>query len=88
MQFASLTNEDNIMVLVGLYDIVWDFHQALLKQLPTSLPRPDQMHPPTKKTKLSMVMLVTLVLFKFFVGHRSWKDYYRYTRLTQNPCLV
>jgi transposase len=25
-------------------------------------------------------MLVSLILFKFFVGHKSWKDYYRYLR--------
>jgi len=80
MQFASLTNEDNTMVLVGLYDVVWDFHQALLRQLPPSLPRPDQSHPPTKTTKLSLVMLVSLILFKFFTGHQSWKDYYRYLK--------
>lgn len=80
MQFASLTDEDNTMVLVGLYDVVWDFHQALLRKLPPSLPRPDQVHPPTRKTKLPMVMLVSLILFKFFTGHRSWKDYYRYLK--------
>lgn len=80
MQFTSLTNENNIMVLVGLYDVVWDFHHALLRKLPLSLPRPDQTHPPTKKTKLPLVMLVSLILFKFFTGHRSWKDYYRYLK--------
>jgi transposase len=80
MQFASLTNEDSTMILVGLYDIVYDFHQQLLRKLPPSLPKPDQSHPPTKKTKLSLVMLVTLILFKFFVGHRSWKEYHRYLK--------
>lgn len=80
MQFALLTNEDSTMILVGLYDIVYDFHQALLQKLPPSLPRPNQGRPPTKKTKLSLVMLVTLMLFKFFVGHRSWKEYYRYLK--------
>lgn len=78
MQFASLTNEDSTTILLGLYDVVWDFHHALLRKLPPSLPVPDQTHPPTKKTRLSLVMLVSLILFKFFVGHRSWKDYYRY----------
>lgn len=80
MQFVSLTNEDSTTILLGLYDIVWDFHQGLLRKLPPSLPAPDQSHPPTKKTKLPMVMLVTLILFKFFVGHKSWKDYYRYLK--------
>jgi transposase len=27
-----------------------------------------------------MVMLISLILFKFFTGHRSWKDYYRYLK--------
>jgi len=80
MQFASLTNEDSTTILLGLYDVTYDFHQALLRKLPPSLPTPDQTHPPTKKTKLPLVMLVTLILFKFFVGHKSWKDYYRYLK--------
>jgi transposase len=80
MQFASLTNEDSTIILLGLYDIVWDFHHALLRKLPPSLPTPDHSHPPTKKTKLPLVMLVPLILFKFFTGHRSWKDYYRYLK--------
>ncbi len=80
MQFASLTHEDNTMVLTGIYDIVYDFHQKLIAKLPPSLPRPDQTHPPTKKTKVPLVMLVSLILFKFFTGHRSWKDYYRYLK--------
>ena len=60
MQFASLTNEDSTTILLGLYDIVWDFHHALLRKLPPSLPTPDQGHPPTRKTKLPLVMLVAL----------------------------
>ena len=80
MQFASLTNEDSTTILIGLYDIVYDFHHLLIAKLPPSLPTPDQAHPPTKKTRLPLVMLVTLILFKFFVGHRSWKEYYRYLK--------
>lgn len=68
------------MVLLGLYDVVFDFHQALLRKLPPSLPTPDREHPPTKRTRLPLVMLVSLILFKFFVGHKSWKDYYRYLK--------
>ena len=80
MQFASLTNEDSTIILAGLYDIVYDFHLQLLRKLPPSLPVPDQSHPPTKKTKLPLIMLISLMLFKFFVGHRSWKEYYRYLK--------
>lgn len=80
MQFVSLTNEDSTTILLGLYDVVWDFHHALLRKLPPSLPSPDQSHPPTKKTKLPLAMLASLILFKFFVGHKSWKDYYRYLK--------
>jgi transposase len=80
MQFASLTNEDSTIVLAGLYDVVSDFHRALLRKLPPSLPVPSQSHPPTKKTRVPLTMLVSLVLFKFFTGHRSWKDYYRYLK--------
>jgi hypothetical protein len=34
MQFTSLTNEDSTIILLGLYDIVFDFHRALLRKLP------------------------------------------------------
>lgn len=84
MQFASLTNEDSTMILAGLYGIVYDFHQQLQRELPAHLPKPDRSHPPTRKTKLPLVMLVTLILFKFFVGHRSWKEYYRYLKSHHN----
>jgi hypothetical protein len=80
MQFTSLTNEDSTIILMGLYDVVYDFHWQLQRKIPASLPLPDQSHPPTKKTKLPLVMLVCLILFKFFVGHRSWKEYYRYLK--------
>lgn len=80
MQFSSLTTEDSTTILLGLYDVTYDFHQALLRKLPVSLPTPDQTHPPTRKTKVSLVMLASLILFKFFLGHRSWKDYYRYLK--------
>jgi hypothetical protein len=80
MQFASLTHEDSTTILASLYDAVLDFHRALIRKLPPSLPSPDQAHPPTKKTRIPLVMLVALILFKFFVGHRSWKDYYRYLK--------
>ncbi len=76
MSFTSLQQEDRTMVLCGLYDLVFDFHQMLIAKLPPSLPTPDQTHPPTKKTKLPLVMLVTLILFRFFTGHGNWKDYY------------
>jgi transposase len=80
MNFTPLTNENNTIVLIGLYDIIYDFHQLLIAQLPTSLPKPDQSNPPTKRTRLSIVMLVSIIIFKFFTGHRSWKDYYRYLK--------
>jgi Transposase DDE domain len=80
MSFTSLQQEDRTMVLCGLYDLVVDFHRLLLAKLPPSLPMPDQSHPPTKKTKLPLVMLVSLILFRFFTGHGNWKDYYRHLK--------
>jgi transposase len=80
MSLSSLSQEDNTTILIGLYDAACDFHRGLLGYLPPSLPAPDHGRPPTKKTKLSLVMLVTLILFRFFTGHRSWKDYYRHLK--------
>jgi hypothetical protein len=76
MSLASLTNEDRTIILSGLLEVVSCFHEQLLQTLPPSLPHPDQTHPPTKKTKLPLPALVALILFRFFTGHRSWKDYY------------
>lgn len=76
MSLTSLTNEDRTIILAGLLEVVGDFHSQLLSKLPPSLPHPDQTHPPTKKTKLPLPTLVALVLFRFFTGHRTWKDYY------------
>jgi hypothetical protein len=76
MSLTSLTNENRTIILAGLRETVNSFHEQLLQTLPPSLPHPDQNHPPTKKTKLPLPTLVALVLFRFFPGHRSWKDYY------------
>ncbi len=38
MQSASLTNEDSTTILLGLYDVVRDFHRALLRKVPPTLP--------------------------------------------------
>ena len=80
MQFTSLTNEDSTIILIGLYDIISDFQDQLDKKIPKSLPTPDRNNPPTKRGKLPLRMMVTVILFKFFVGHRSWKEYYRYLK--------
>ncbi len=42
MQFASLTSEASTMILVGLYDVVYDFHQHLLRKLPQSYASTNQ----------------------------------------------
>jgi transposase len=84
MHFTSLTNNNSIIILIGLYDIISDFHVRLQKRIPIDLPKADNNNPPTKKAKLPIKMMITLMLFKFFVGHRSWKEYYDYLKTHHN----
>jgi len=88
MPLYCLSQEANTMVLAGLYDVVYDFHHALMAKLPPSLPVPDHSQPPTRKTKLSLVILVSLIRLRFATGHRSWKDYYRYLEAHPNGVNV
>jgi hypothetical protein len=52
--------------------------QAIFKSIRPLLSRPNNHMPPTKKHNLSIPEIVTLAIFRFFTGHRNWKDFYRH----------
>ena len=45
-----------------------------------ALMRPGQNHPPIKKHNLSLAELISLAIFRFFTGHRNWKDFYQHLK--------
>lgn len=50
--------------------------KAMLGSIRLLLSRPSHTTPPTKKHNLSIAELSTLAIFRFFTGHRNWKDFY------------
>jgi hypothetical protein len=61
-----------------IYCFVDDFIKSVLHNIKYALKRPDQNTPPTKKHNLSIAELATLAIFRFFTGHRNWKEFYQH----------
>lgn len=77
-------------ILVTIYCFVDDFLKMIVTSIRFALVRPDHTHPPTKKHNLSIAELISLAIFRFFTGHKNWKDFYQHvaTYHTQDfPCL-
>jgi hypothetical protein len=73
-------NDDLITLLVMIYTFVDDFNQQVVRSLLPSLEKPSKGRPPTKKGKLTVAEVVSLAVFRFFTGHRSWKEFYRHVK--------
>ena len=73
-----LQQTDRIIIFVAIYCFVEDMLGALVASIKFALDRPSQGRPPIKKHTLSLAYLITLALFRFFTGHRNWKDFYRH----------
>jgi transposase len=54
--------------------------KGVLKNIKYALKRPDRNTPPTKKHSLSLSELCSLAIFRFFTGHRNWKDFYQHIK--------
>lgn len=77
----TLSQHSNLeIILLTLYCFVDDMIQSISTSLRPLLSRPDQTTPPTKKHNLSIPELATLAIFRFFTGHRNWKDFYRHLK--------
>ena len=62
------------------YCFVDDFLKGILANIRYTLTRPNNNHPPTKKHNLSLAELISLAIFRFFTGHKNWKDFYQHTK--------
>lgn len=73
-----LQQPNRIIIFVAIYCFVEDTLSTILGSIEYALDRPGPGHPPIKKHILSLAYLITLALFRFFTGHRNWKDFYRH----------
>lgn len=67
-------------ILIMIYCFADDFLKGIVKNIRYALMRPNNNHPPTKKRNLSLAELASLAIFRFFTGHRNWKDFYRHLK--------
>lgn len=77
----TLSQQDNLeIILIMIYCFVEGVNRTILKSISHALRRPGKNLPPLKKHNLSLSELVTLFIFRFFTGHRNWKDFYRHIK--------
>lgn len=75
----TLSQHSNLnTILITIYCFVDDMIRAIFRSIHPLLSRPNQTTPPTKKHNLSIPELTSLAIFRFFTGHRNWKDFYRH----------
>ena len=65
-------------ILITLYCFADDFVKQVLHSLHFAIERPKQDQPPIKKHNLSVAELISLAMFRFFTGHKNWKDFYNH----------
>ena len=78
MTIVHHTDLNNTLLLIFCF--VDDFITTILGSIQFALKRPDSHTPPTKKHNLSIAELVTLAIFRFFTGYKSWKEFYRHIK--------
>ncbi len=75
-----LHQDDLITILISIYCFVEEFIKRIVENIRFALTSPTKNNPPNKTHNLSIAKLVTLALFRFFTGHRNWKDFYRHIK--------
>lgn len=74
-KFANLD-----LILIAIYCFVDDFIKGIITSIQYALKKPDPSTPPTKQYQTSIAELVSLALFRFFTGHRNWKQFYKFIK--------
>jgi transposase len=72
--------DDLNIILIMIYCFVDDFLKGIIVNIRYALERPGKNKPPIKKHNLSLAELISLAIFRFFTGHRNWKDFYRHVK--------
>ncbi len=68
------------LILIMIYCFVDDFLKGIVGSIKYALDMPGKNCPPIKKHNLSLAELAGLAIFRFFTGHRNWKDFYRHIK--------
>lgn len=75
-----LPQNNLITILIMIYAFVDNFIKQVLQSIFHAIERPGKNHPPAKRYNLSVAELVSLAIFRFFTGHRNWKDFYNHIK--------
>jgi len=67
-------------ILIMIYCFTSDFLKGIVANIHYALTKPGRNHPPIKKHNLSLAELISLAIFRFFTGHKNWKDFYRHIK--------
>ena len=77
----TLSQQSNLdTILITIFCFVDDFLKGVVRSIAYALRRPDRNTPPTPTHNLSLSELCSLALFRFFTGHRNWKDFYQHVK--------
>ena len=76
----TLQQDDLITILVMIYTFVDNFIKQILQSIFPAIERPGKNHPPLKTYNLNVAELVSLAIFRFFIGYRNWKDFYKFIK--------
>lgn len=79
MTLSQNINDLNL-ILITIYCFVDDFLKGIVNNIKYALDRPGKNHPPIKKHNLGLAELASLAIFRFFTGHKNWKDFYRHLK--------
>ena len=76
----TLQQNNLITILIMIYVFVDNFIKQILQSIFPAIERPCRNHPPTKTYNLGVAELASLAIFRFFTGHRNWKDFYKFVK--------
>lgn len=76
----TLQQNNLITILIVIYTFVDNFLKQVLQLINHAIEPPKRNHPPIKKYNLTIAELVSLAIFRFFTGHKNWKDFYKHIK--------
>lgn len=76
-----LQNINNLnLILIMIYCFMDEFLKGTLIGIKYAIERPGKDRPPLKKHNLGLAELASLAIFRFFTGHKNWKDFYQHVK--------
>lgn len=81
LNMAELNGTQDLReILQTIYVFVDDFLKQVVREMDVVLEKPkiSNRRPPQKQGNLSLAEIVSLGIFRFYVGSTNWKDFYRH----------